>query len=70
MKPEGIPLANLIVGVPKETYKGEKRVALTPENAALLLKKGYHFLFLRMCQIHLKNEILLKNLETYNRLFL
>lgn len=27
--------------MPKETYPNERRVALTPQNAALLLKKGY-----------------------------
>ncbi|GAM22753.1 hypothetical protein SAMD00019534_059280 [Acytostelium subglobosum LB1] len=32
---------DMVIGVPKETYKGEKRVALTPENVALLLKKGF-----------------------------
>jgi H+-translocating NAD(P) transhydrogenase len=31
----------LTVGVPKESYPGERRVALTPQNAALLLKKGF-----------------------------
>jgi NAD(P) transhydrogenase len=37
----GIPYSEVIVGVPKETYKGEKRVALTPENVAAMKKKGF-----------------------------
>jgi NAD(P) transhydrogenase len=32
---------NLTVGVPKESYPGERRVAITPQNVALLLKKGF-----------------------------
>jgi H+-translocating NAD(P) transhydrogenase len=32
--------ADLIIGVPKETYPYERRVAITPQNAKLLLKKG------------------------------
>jgi NAD(P) transhydrogenase len=35
------PYAQLCVGVPRETYPGERRVALTPQNVALLLKKGF-----------------------------
>ncbi|MCJ1331427.1 hypothetical protein MMC10_008117 [Thelotrema lepadinum] len=31
----------LIVGVPKETYPGERRVAISPQNVALLLKRGF-----------------------------
>jgi NAD(P) transhydrogenase len=31
----------LTVGVPRETYANERRVALTPQNVALLLKKGF-----------------------------
>jgi NAD(P) transhydrogenase len=31
----------LTVGVPQETYPNERRVALTPQNVALLLKKGF-----------------------------
>jgi H+-translocating NAD(P) transhydrogenase len=38
---ESQPYANLTVGVPKETYPDERRVALTPQNATLLLKKGF-----------------------------
>jgi NAD(P) transhydrogenase len=29
--------ANLTIGVPKESYPGERRVAITPQNVALLL---------------------------------
>ncbi|GAB1192993.1 hypothetical protein APSETT444_002195 [Aspergillus pseudonomiae] len=29
------------VGVPRETYPNERRVAITPQNVALLLKKGF-----------------------------
>lgn len=39
--PQTTPYAQLSVGVPKETYPGERRVAVTPTNVALLLKKGY-----------------------------
>lgn len=35
------PYAELTVGVPKETFPGERRVAVSPANVALLLKKGY-----------------------------
>ena len=35
------PYADLCVGVPRETYPNERRVALTPQNVALLLKKGF-----------------------------
>ena len=38
---EPIPYANLTVGVPRETYPNERRVALTPPNVGLLLKKGF-----------------------------
>jgi len=33
--------SNLTIGVPKESYPGERRVAITPQNVALLLKKGF-----------------------------
>ncbi|KAG6043814.1 hypothetical protein E4U39_004121 [Claviceps sp. Clav50 group G5] len=36
-----IPYRQLTVGVPKEVFAGERRVALTPQNVALLLKKGF-----------------------------
>jgi len=35
------PYSNLTIGVVRETYPSERRVALTPQNAALLLKKGF-----------------------------
>ena len=37
----GIPYSNLSVGVPLEIFPNERRVALTPQNATLLLKKGF-----------------------------
>ena len=33
--------SNLTIGVPKESYPGERRVAITPQNVKLLLKKGF-----------------------------
>ncbi|EFW23211.1 NAD(P) transhydrogenase [Coccidioides posadasii str. Silveira] len=36
-----VPYSALTVGVPLETYLNERRVALTPQNTALLLKKGF-----------------------------
>ncbi|KAL6879288.1 NAD(P) transhydrogenase beta subunit domain-containing protein [Trichoderma novae-zelandiae] len=39
--PPTTPYSQLTVGVPKETFPGERRVALTPANVALLLKKGF-----------------------------
>ena len=35
------PYSDLVVGVPTEVFPGERRVAITPANVALLLKKGY-----------------------------
>ncbi|KAF2803372.1 PNTB-domain-containing protein [Mytilinidion resinicola] len=35
------PYSTLTVGVPRETYPSERRVAITPQNVALLLKKGF-----------------------------
>ncbi|EIW60365.1 PNTB-domain-containing protein [Trametes versicolor FP-101664 SS1] len=37
----GVPYSSLRVGVPLEIYPNERRVALTPQNAQLLLKKGF-----------------------------
>ncbi|KAK7020545.1 NAD(P) transhydrogenase beta subunit-domain-containing protein [Favolaschia claudopus] len=37
----GIPYSSLTVGAPREIYPNERRVALTPQNAALLRKKGF-----------------------------
>ncbi|RKO85688.1 alanine dehydrogenase/pyridine nucleotide transhydrogenase, partial [Blyttiomyces helicus] len=39
--PLGTPYKNLTVGIPKEIFPNEKRVAITPENVKLLLKKGF-----------------------------
>lgn len=35
------PYATLTIGIPKESYPGERRVAITPQNVKLLLKKGF-----------------------------
>ena len=35
------PYSQLSIGIPKETYPNERRVAVTPQNVALLLKKGF-----------------------------
>lgn len=35
------PYSTLTVGIPKESYPGERRVAITPQNVKLLLKKGF-----------------------------
>nr|CAH7751276.1 unnamed protein product [Callosobruchus chinensis] len=39
--PKGIPYNKLTVGVPKETWKNEKRVALVPAAVEALIKKGF-----------------------------
>ncbi|KAI9933148.1 hypothetical protein MW887_007619 [Aspergillus wentii] len=36
-----LPYSALTVGVPRETYPNERRVAITPQNVAVLLKKGF-----------------------------
>lgn len=38
---KGIPYKQLKIGVPKETWKEERRVALTPAVAQTLIKKGF-----------------------------
>lgn len=38
---KAIPYSDLTIGVPTEVRSGERRVAITPTNAALLLKKGF-----------------------------
>jgi NAD(P) transhydrogenase len=38
---KAIPYSELTIGVPTEVFPGERRVAMTPQNAALLLKKGF-----------------------------
>lgn len=37
----GIPYSKLSIGVPKESWKNERRVALSPAAAANLIKKGF-----------------------------
>lgn len=39
--PPTTPYDKLTVGVPREIFPNERRVALTPQNVALLLKKGF-----------------------------
>lgn len=39
--PPTTPFADLTVGVPRETFTNERRVAITPQNVALLKKKGF-----------------------------
>ncbi|ERS98718.1 NAD(P) transhydrogenase [Sporothrix schenckii 1099-18] len=39
--PPTTPYAKLTVGAPREIFPNERRVALTPQNVTLLLKKGY-----------------------------
>ena len=36
-----IPYSSLTIGVPREVFPNERRVSLTPQNAALLIKKGF-----------------------------
>ncbi|OAX38920.1 PNTB-domain-containing protein [Rhizopogon vinicolor AM-OR11-026] len=40
-KVSGVPYASLTVGAPRETFPNERRVSLTPQNVALLKKKGF-----------------------------
>ncbi|KAF2728327.1 NAD(P) transhydrogenase-like protein [Polyplosphaeria fusca] len=35
------PYSTLTVGIPRESFPGERRVAITPQNVQLLLKKGF-----------------------------
>jgi len=42
--PKGIPYSKLTVGVPKETFPLEKRVAATPDSVAKLVKPGFNVL--------------------------
>ena len=37
----GIAYTSLTIGVPREIFPNERRVALTPQNVSLLLKKGF-----------------------------
>jgi len=43
-KPKGTPYSKLTVGVPKETYALEKRIAATPETVSKLVKPGFNVL--------------------------
>lgn len=36
-----VPYSALTIGIPRETFPNECRVAITPQNVALLLKKGF-----------------------------
>ncbi|PWY92130.1 PNTB-domain-containing protein [Aspergillus heteromorphus CBS 117.55] len=36
-----VPYSSLTIGVPREIYPNERRVAITPQNVALLFKKGF-----------------------------
>ncbi|KAI9748868.1 MAG: hypothetical protein M4579_007087 [Chaenotheca gracillima] len=38
---KAVPYSELTIGVPTEVFPGERRVAMTPQNVALLLKKGF-----------------------------
>eukprot|EP01059_Diplonema_ambulator_P006972 TRINITY_DN1653_c2_g1_i1.p1 TRINITY_DN1653_c2_g1~~TRINITY_DN1653_c2_g1_i1.p1 ORF type:complete len:1105 (+),score=393.82 TRINITY_DN1653_c2_g1_i1:66-3380(+) len=40
-KTEPVPLTELTVGVPKEVFENEKRVAMSPASVASLVKNGY-----------------------------
>jgi proton-translocating NAD(P)+ transhydrogenase len=40
-QPTLLPYSSLTVGIPCETYPNELRVAITPQNVTLLLKKGF-----------------------------
>ena len=37
----GIPYSSVTIGIPRELFPNEHRVALTPQNTSLLLKKGF-----------------------------
>lgn len=37
----GVPYSSLTIGIPRELFPNERRVALTPQNATLLRKKGF-----------------------------
>lgn len=43
-KPKGISYTNLKVGVPKETFPLERRVAASPESVGRLVKPGFQVL--------------------------
>ena len=39
--PKGIPYSKLTIGVPRETFANERRVALSPASVQALCKKGF-----------------------------
>lgn len=41
VEPSSTPYSELTVGVPRETFPNERRVAISPQNVALLKKKGF-----------------------------
>jgi len=41
----GAPYKSLSIGVPKESYLNEKRVALTPAVVSALVKKGFFLVY-------------------------
>lgn len=57
-KPKGIEYSKLTVGIPKETYPLEKRVAATPQTVNLLTKPGFNVLIEKDAGLasHFKNE--------------
>lgn len=56
--PKGIPYSQLTVGIPKEVYPLEKRVAATPDSVALFVKPGLSVLIEENAGIasHFKNS--------------
>src|SRR5271155_4631731 len=43
--PKPTPYSALTLGIPRETFPNERRVSITPQNVALLLKKGFGRVF-------------------------
>ncbi|KAI0376623.1 NAD(P) transhydrogenase mitochondrial precursor [Hypomontagnella monticulosa] len=41
VEPSSTPYSDLTVGIPRETFTNERRVAISPQNVALLKKKGF-----------------------------
>ncbi|KAK7752165.1 hypothetical protein SLS62_005909 [Diatrype stigma] len=41
VEPSSTPYLELVVGIPRETFANERRVAISPQNVALLKKKGF-----------------------------
>lgn len=40
----GVPYTGMTVGIPKETYKGERRIAISPKNVEVFRKEGLRVL--------------------------